>query len=36
MDYESELFGFPLTSEDDQVDSTSQALELDVHPQRPL
>jgi predicted phage terminase large subunit-like protein len=26
MDYESELFGFPLTSEDDQVDSTSQAL----------
>ena len=26
MDYESELFGYPLTSHDDQVDSTSQAL----------
>ena len=26
MDFESELFGYPLTSHDDQVDSTSQAL----------
>ena len=26
MDYESELFGYPLTTHDDQVDSTSQAL----------
>ena len=26
MDYESEVFGYPLTTHDDQVDSTSQAL----------
>lgn len=26
MDFESELFGFPLTTHDDQVDSASQAL----------
>jgi predicted phage terminase large subunit-like protein len=26
IDYESELFGFPLSTHDDQVDSTSQAL----------
>jgi predicted phage terminase large subunit-like protein len=26
IDYESELFGYPLTTHDDQVDSTSQAL----------
>ena len=26
IDYESELFGYPLTTHDDQIDSTSQAL----------
>ena len=27
MDYESELFGFPIATHDDQVDSTTQFLE---------